>query len=293
MKKNLPNKTSYLLKLLKKNVGKILLATLFFSVVLVFSLFLLRQDQYVYVRLYLTEREESKHWLNFPDSYYYQNVRVGLQEKNELGSPVAEVVDVFRVNTTYQHEPALVLVKVKANLNKSTGVYSFQGQPLMVGEFQRFKIGSLKLQGYVLDVNSEQVAYKEKKYTVRAILDDVGESNRGNIDTKVMGVPREVAQALKKGDLITDSHGNVVAEINTIAFNPAQRTAYTAQGKTTYIDTDLVSGEVELTLRTIELDGVDYWDFVNPMQVNQRLVINFQAAQLPVKIVEIVSVEEV
>jgi hypothetical protein len=278
---------------LKEHMGGIFFVALFLVMVMGFSIYFLRKDTVVYAKLYLTEREESKHWMNYPDSYYYDDLEVGLTEKNELGKEVASIADVYRMNTSYQHEQALATVKILANYNKATGVYSFQGQPLIVGDYQRFKIGSLRLQGYLLSLSTEQKAPKEKEYTIVAELDDVVDSDRGNADTRVVGVQKAIADAVKKGDKIIDSHGNVAAEVMSVNFQPAVRTLFSVQGQTKVVDPAFVSGEVVLKLRTLELDGVDYWDFVNPMQVGQRLSVNLPGVLLPVRILRVDQVSDV
>jgi hypothetical protein len=280
-------------EVLQQRSSTMMFIGLFLLVVGAFSLYFLRKDSFVYAELYLTEREESKHWLNYPDSYYYDDLKVGLAEKNELGKEIATIVDVYRMNTSYQHEQALATVKILANYNKATGVYSFQGQPLIVGDYQRFKVGSLRVQGYLLSLSAEQKTAKEKEYTVTAELDDIADADRGNADTRIVGVHKAIAEAVKVGDKILDSHGNVAAEVISISFKPAVRTLYSSGGKVMVSDPEFAAGEVVLKLRTIELDGVDYWDFVNPMQVGQRLNINLPGVLLPVRILRVEQVSDV
>lgn len=290
MNKLVPKK---ILNTILANQTKIVTGGFFLCVVIFFSLIFLRQDKYVFVRLFLTQREEAKYWSNFPDNFYYRKLQVGLSEKNELGKSIAEVTDVFRTNTTYSNELGIATIKLKANVNKTTGVYSFQGQPLIIGEYQRIRMGSILLQGYLIDISIENEEYKEKVYRVKAIIDDWGESTRGSNDTKVTGVPKEVVMAVENNESVINSHGDVSTRLLNLSYQPAQRVSYTSTGKKTFQDPDLYEGEVELELRTIEIDGTDYWDFVVPMQVGQRFTINFKNTQLPVKIIKIVSAEDV
>lgn len=290
MNKSVPKK---ILNTILANQTKVVTSGFFLCVVIFFSLLFLRQDKYVFVRLFLTQREEAKYWSNFPDNFYYRKLAIGLTEKNELGKSIAEITDVFRTNTSYTNELGIATIKLKANANKTTGVYSFQGQPLIIGEYQRIRMGSILLQGYLIDVSIEMPEYNEKIFHVKAIIDDPAESSRGSSDTKIVGVPKDVVMALEKNESVINSHGDVSTRLLNLSYQPAQRVSYTSTGKITFQDPDLFAGEAELELRTIEIDGTDYWDFVVPMQVGQRFTINFKNTQLPVKIIEIISAKDV
>ncbi len=273
--------------------AKIITGGIFLFVVLLFSLFLLRKDKYVFITLYLTEREEAKYWMNYPDKFYYNQLKVGTTEKNELGLPIAEIVDVLRTGTSYTHEQGLITLKLKANYNSVTQVYSFRGQPLTLGEYERIKVGPLLVQGYLIDLSTEKFGYKEKVYRVQAMIDDPSESARGSNDTKVVGAPKEIVEALQQNESVINSHGNVSTRLISLTYQPAIRVSYSSAGKKLFQDPDLYEGEAELELRTIEIDGTDYWDFVVPIQIGQRLTINFKKTQLPVKITDIISVKDV
>ena len=281
--KNKKNLVEYLPKLF---------TLLFFCLAIIaFSVFFLRKDTFIDVRIFVTEREEAKYWLNYPDGFSMNNIQVGMSYKNELGQELARISNVYRINTSYQHEIALVTLHLKATYNNKTQSYSFQGQPLVVGGYRSIELSGAQISGYVTDVGENLAPLKEKYFVVTGELDDATEATRGLNNTKVKAVNKEILQNISIESTIVDSINRTVVEILDIQTRPAVRVEYMQGTRYSGVDPELISGKITVRLLTQEIDGHDYWNFLFPTQVGQLVELNFDKAILPFRITSIDSVE--
>ena len=276
-----------------KNWKKLGVLGFFFLVTIVAAVFILRSNKDAYIRMFLTEREWVKEWRNYPDHFFIPNVYVGLQDKDGLGQIRAEVVDLIRPVTSYTQEVAVVTVKLKANFNSRTGVYSYRGLPLVVGDYQRLLVGGVRIQGYLMEVGEDLKSYVEKEYTIEVSLEEGDARYLGMENTRLTGVLRETAEKIKVGDLVMDNRGKVIVKILEKNLSTARRSLISQGGKVSYNDDEFVSGRLKVMLRTAEIDGVDYWKFLTPVQVGGRMQLNFKDVIIPIRIVGIEAVENV
>lgn len=280
-------------KNLSENLPKVISVLFFCLAVIAFSLFFLRKDAFIDVRIFITEREEAKYWLNYPDGFSMNNIFVGMSYKNELGQELARISNVYRINTAYQHEIALVTLHLKATFNNKTQSYSFQGQPLVVGGYRSIELSGAQISGYVTDVGENLPPLKEKYYVVSGEFEDEKEATRGINNTKVKAVSKEIIQNVSKESAIVDSLNRIVVEVLDIQTRPAVRVEYMQGTRYSGVDPELISGKITVKLLTQEIDGHDYWNFVLPVQVGQIIDLNFDKAILPFRITSIDSIEDI
>lgn len=268
---------------------KIGVAGFFVLVSFIFLVFFVRKPEYVEVRMFLTQREWTKTWENYPDAFYTQSIELGLKETDEIGRVIAEVVDIKSYKVPYTHNPVLVTVKLRANYTQRTSSYSFQGKPLVVGDYQYIRVGNVRLQGYIVDLASQLEPVEQQKIYVKAQLDDEKETERGYLNSQVFGVPTETANFLKAGKSIVDYGGNPILEILSVVVQPSQRIFYDRSGSYTSVDRNFSTGEVILMLKTDRINGINYWNYTIPVQVGLRTELQFEQAIIPIRITEIVE----
>jgi len=250
-------------------------------------LFFTRSTQTVQVRLFLTEREWAKTWDNYPDYFYAEKIAPGMVEKDELGRVSAKILDITSNNLPYTHNVAIATIELKANYNQRSQTYSFQGQPLLIGDYQRLKIGGVRVQGYLLDVAEELPELEQKSKILTVAIEDLEESDRTLQDSRANGISSETAESLSVGQKIIDQNGQPILEIKEIDIKPAVRTFYSAAGQYQQVDYSLREGKLQVEVTVLSINGIDYWNFTEPLQVGKRTTFNFDSAIVPVRILEV------
>lgn len=267
-------------------------AVLFIVLGVITFLYFTRSTETIEVRLFLTEREWSKTWENYPDNFFMEQLEPGMVEKDELGSVEAEVLDITSNRLPYTHNIALGTFRLKANYNKRTNVYSFQGKPLIIGDYQRLRIGGVRVQGYVMDVAQHIKPIEEKKVFITVSIEDILESDRNIQNSRSNGILKETADALSIGQTIENLSGEAVLEITELELTPATRTFFTPTGQFDQLDYSLRAGTMTVEATVHSINDVDYWNFTEPLQVGRRITFPFEHAAVPVRIIEVRDVSE-
>lgn len=283
MKKNIYN----LYKLFPvSGIGVLLL---FVCLVLFTIFFFTRSTEYVEIRLFLTEREWAKTWENYPDYFYLENISTDLFEKDEIGRIVAEVTEIHTNRLPYTHNTALATVKLRANYNKNTQTYSFQGKPLIIGDYQRLRVGKMRLQGYLIDVGKELDPITTKNVRIIVELDDLQEADRNLTNSRAIGVSNELASFLVEGKTINNFENEPILRIDSVSLSPGERKIFDNSGIYTISDDSLISGVMQLSIKADVINGIQYWNFSEPIQLGRRMVLHFDGAIVPVKVIEILE----
>lgn len=270
-------------------IGGFGIVLIFLVLVILSVYFFTRSTEHVEIRMFLTEREWAKTWENYPDYFYIQNLSTDLVEKDELGRTVARVTEIHSNRLPHTHNQALATIELRANYNKKTGIYSFQGKPLIIGDYQRLRVGNMRLQGYILDIGSNLDSLESKHIKVKVSLDDLLEANRNLTSSRAVGVSADLVPFLKVGASILGFENEPILEILDVNLFPGQRTLFERTGAYTVQDDSLVSGSLLLKLEVNTINEIDYWNFTDPIQLGKRINLNFENAIVPVKIVEILD----
>jgi hypothetical protein len=282
-------KKTFLSNLKKIPVNGIGILLLFLGVVLFLIYFFTRSTETIEVRMFLTEREWAKTWDNYPDYFYLENLSTDLIEKDELGRTVARIIEIHSNRLPFTHNRALAKIQLKANYNKNTGVYSFQGKPMIIGDYQRLRIGNMRVQGYLLDIGKELEPIETHEIVIKVIVDDEFEANRNLTNSRAIGINVDTSKFLEVGRTISNFQNEPILEIIEVNLQPGQRTIFDNTGSSRVRDETIVSGEMILKLKVNTINGIRYWNFVEPVQIGRRLEIPFEGAVVPIKIIQILD----
>jgi hypothetical protein len=264
-------------KLIKGSVKRITpldYIILFVTVVflLVFLIYFRRENAFIEIRLKLTDPDVRNMSARSLDEYA-MNFRVGDKEYNELGQVVNEIVRVDSYRTSSQGQVIYLNIRSKALYNPRKKQYSIQGKPVVAGQSFVFVFSPSKAQGIIVDFPgfTSTKDMPLKKLIVRSQLQD---EQRAYSDT--YGVHKYIAQAIKPGDVVTDSNGVVLAKVLSVEVLPANRTIVTNNNTSmTIVDQELKDAFYTLEITAFKYGGRYYlYDYI-PISIGQALPLNF------------------
>jgi hypothetical protein len=208
-------------------IDLIILALVILSV-LFFYLLLIKRGEDVVVRFKVSQVYSLyQSQTDAPNNEYSEFFSIGDTQKDELGSITAEILDIhsFRINQN-QIETYLD-VRVKATLNNRTNKYTLSGKNLIFGETFIFNFSNIHVKLIALETPLSDIKRQEKMSTVEAEL----LYNQPGFED-VMGVMPHIANAIKAGDKMTSSNGEILAEVLSVNISPAKQVINTNNNST-------------------------------------------------------------
>lgn len=265
-------------------------------VLMVMGYFIFRpqsRDVSIVVRL----ADKDMIWLDngSPQSAAIQTIRPGIKEVDAFGRVVAEVTRVSSFDQPVresQYTPkktVYVTLTLRASYSKTKDQYRYQGVVLQAGDWVRFTIQSSIINGLVVQI-PERKTEQRVAVLLKAQMKTEGPFTREPF-AEVTGVDRYIADAIVIGDTVTDSEGNVLAEVVDKAVTPALRVTVDQYGGVHYRQ-DPRKYDVFLTVRVFARkisDELYYLDMVR-LKVNTQIPLFLSRIDIEPRITEIVSV---
>ncbi len=255
----------------------ILLAILFFG----FFFFFYRKAEYVNIQVKVTD-QEVLYARTLPAVWYANQFVVGDVERDALGRVISEIVGIERFNVKSDKKAVYLDIRVRATYDTRAKLYSARGRPLIFGTPARFNFSKVTFDGIVTEFpNSEAQRNLEITNTkVTALL-------RGIIPEETPEEPA-VLKAVKVGDKIYDSNGNILAEVLDLEIRPAERVTQTSWGELLLRYDPLYKDALfTLSIRT-KIFNNEAFIFDNlPLKIGEELPLNFEDVSLFPVIIEI------
>lgn len=259
-----------------------------FSIVLLltFYLFFKREVVYITARFKVTD-ENILYAKTSPNNEFTTSFQVGDTERDELGRVASEIVSVESYKTNPEEHIVYLDIKLKAVYNPRTRQYSVRGKNILFGESLTFSLTKVHFKAVVVDFpgfrNAQAITLK--KTIVKAQL---RWDNRYYSD--VYGVPDFVASAVKKGDTVKNSKGEVLVRILDVDIQPAKRLVVNNAGQSFLVeDPYLKDVYYTIELATKEIDGKTYMFDYRPVLINNVIPINMNTVSVWPNIIEIVQ----
>ncbi len=280
-----------------RNMGLVhYLGALAALLLLVFGYFLLAphtQEVSVVIRL----ADKDMIWLDngSPRSVSVESIRPGIKETDAFGRVSAEVVRVssfdqpVRESQYIQKKTVYVTLRLRASYNEKKDQYRYQGTVLQMGDWVRFTVQSSIINGLVMQIPSRN-DQQQTPVLLNAQLKTEGPFTHEPF-SETTGVDRYIADAITVGDKVTDSEGNVLAEVLEKTVNPATRITIDQYG-VVHTQQDMRKYDVTLSLRVTARrigDELYYLDLVR-LKVNAPLPLFLSKIDIEPRITEIVSV---
>jgi hypothetical protein len=228
-----------------------------------FFVFFHRKAEFVNIRVSVTDRDVLYAQVK-PKSWYAGQFQVGDVEKDTIGQPIAEIVNVETFNVTAEEKAVYLDIKVKATYDSRTQQYSSRGRVLNFGAPMRFNFSKVTFDGIVTDFpGSDTDKNVQKGQTV--------------FEGIVRAIEPSLAASIKKGDQVVDSNQHVLAEVTNVEVRPAEKVTPTAQGELLlkkdplYKDV-LITVRVETKFFAHELYAFDFF----PVKIGQKIPLNFK-----------------
>lgn len=200
----------------------IILGVIFVIVTLGIFLFLYRKNEYVNIRVKITDQDVLYANTN-PQSWYANRFDIGDTEKDELGRVTAEIIGVQTFDTTESTKAVYLDIKIKAVYDRRTQTYSAKGTTLVFGSTIRFYFSKVSFNALITEspgtLNQKGLIIEDRIITVL----ERGPSLIEPIEPKVL-------EKIRKGDTVMDSNGNVLARVANITLRSGQRVTQNDSG---------------------------------------------------------------
>ncbi len=253
---------------------------------IIFYLVFKRQTVFITVRAKITE-DNLIAAKSSPRDEFAIGFVVGDTEKDELGRMVSEIVNVESYKISPNEQVVYLDVKLKATYNPRKHIYSTKGKDILFGESFTFAFSKARFKGIIVDLPglSEALHITNKKTVVKAQIRD--ESRQFS---DVYGVPKYLADAVKEGDTVVDTKGNILAKMLEVKAVAAKRIVVTGSGQSITIDdTDLKDVYYTIELSTKEVNGKIYMFDYKPVLIGETIPLYTRHAALWPTITDIIE----
>lgn len=266
----------------------------FFFILLLSFLFLIRRSQDITITVRLLNTNSPPALYNFPRQLLTENIKKGLKQKGELGTTVAEVIDVYKYPSNDVNQDTFVTLKINSVYNRLTGQYSFDNLPLLLGDYRTFQLQDVAFSGVIVDINTTGIPRQQKRFLVTGILDPI---NNNDLTTNQQMIPfngvsadgirNYLADQVQPGLKITDTNGQVAAEIASVEKTPGKINL--VQNGSYISVNDPNSTRVELTLNLIADKVGDGYFFQKEQSLNvgSNIFLSFSNVKLLLTITSI------
>ena len=180
--------------------------------------FFLRKASYVTIDLRVTqsdilaEKEELPLW-------YLENLKPGMVQNDVFGRTTIKIEDVFSYRTGTTKRLYIVKLKLRSVYDGKTGVYSYDGSPIMLGSYQTFKVGQVVIRGVVQGFGENEIR-EHKMVTIEGLAAPDGGDAANTITD---GIQNYISEMIKDGLQMKDSRGNVIATVKNVKKKSATR----------------------------------------------------------------------
>lgn len=271
---------------ISKSVSRLDLVILFVCIasILVFYIAFKRNVVFITARFKVTD-DNALYANTLPGNEYATSFVEGDTEKDELGRTVSEIIDVETYKVKENQAVVYLDIKMKAVYNPRKKQYTVRGKTLSFGESFTFTLSKVKFKGLVVDFPGFRDTQNMKKITMKVIA-QLRDPSRFFSDT--YGVPLYIANAVKRGDVVTDSKGNVLLTVLDVLIKPAKRIITNTQTVQT-LDPELKDVYYTIELPAVQIRGQNYMFNYFPVLIGSFLPINLPSVSISPTIIEILE----
>lgn len=265
--------------------------------VLVFAVIFFRRSTHVIVTVKVGEDSSFyQSWLTgWPywndtsgsKTWFAELFHVGLTEKDGLGKPRAEVLNVYSYDKLPTRKTVYLTLKLNVVYNRVSKTHTYKGVPVLVGSKIKLNLDRIYTEGLITEVEGTLGSQGREKIVVEAQL---REENATFLE--MAGTKNYVADAIHVGDEVLDSNGAVIIRVVDKKVTPAQRTVVDGEGKV-LLGSDPVRKDVYLTLEidVLNLDNKYFLLDDVPVLVDKIVPINTKTYSVFPVVTKFVSVE--
>lgn len=271
-----------------------ILGILIFFFILLFSVFFfLRRPDYVTLTVRLLERNDPDFYFNRPRPWYVENIEIGLKETDQIGRTVVEVIDVERYPSGNLYHDVYATVVVRSIFNKKTKQHSYNGLPLLIGDFRTFKLEDLLLSGVIVDINTDDKLREKKKFIVNGYLDPINYASTSSEteSIKIDGIKNYLADEVIPGLEIVDNKGEILVKLVSVNKSAGTISFPSGSSYVSVSDPDRTLVEVTFEIVTEKISDNYYYQKEKSLTVGDSIVLTFDDIRIQPTITSVTEIE--
>lgn len=148
--------------------------SIFFALLAIAFFFFLRRTEYITVRLRISQSDELRNNLtSFMTPLWYANVlRPGMEDTNFFGRSIIKIDRIIPGFPEDNEQKTYIDLRIQALYSRQTKQYSYNGIPLLIGSYQRFRVNGIQVPGVIHAIGSLGITnYPQKRFVLRGFLD--------------------------------------------------------------------------------------------------------------------------
>lgn len=270
----------------------------FFLILVIASFFFLRSPEYVTITIRLFERDAPDFEFNRPRQWFVENVQKGLKEKDQLGRTVVEILDIYRYPSSIVKQDVFATLKVRSIYNQRTGQYSYNGLPLLIGEYRSFRLQNLLLSGVIVNMDTNERPRENKRFLVTGFLDPIDHDGRAPEERVAIvdeinadGVDNFLAEKIVPGLTMFDNQGAVIAEIKSVNKRLGKISFVQGGRYVAVIDPDSKHVEITVEVLTEKIGDDYYFQKEQALTVGEKIFLTFDNLRLRPTVTSVKEVE--
>lgn len=222
---------------MNKILKKLRKLTLFDKLILFIALFVgllflyvfFRKQTFIDVTVKVGENDiQYSDWQNQTGtrSWFSELFYVGMKEKDGLGRVSSEVTNLWSYDTLLARKAMYIDLKLKVVYSKSSNQYTYKGSPVLVGYPIKLNLDKVYVQGIITNIKGLKDPRTYETLTIKAKL-----SEENAVYSETSGVKEYLANAIKVGDVMRDSRGQVMLTIVGKTVENAKKVVTTSDGR--------------------------------------------------------------
>jgi hypothetical protein len=179
-------------------------------------------------------------------------------------------------------------IKLLTTLDKKSGIYSYEGVPLLIGSYQNLKIKNIFLRGVIHRVEDKDWQPERKTYVVEGFLNAAATANQDPYvaETMTNSIQNYLADKIVKGLKITDSDGTVLAEVLEVKKEVAYRRFIYQNRLVDVPDNERKKVTLKVKVTTEKYGDVFLYRNDMPLKINDNLYLDFWDFGVPMTITD-------
>lgn len=246
--------------------------------------FLLKHSGHIQVVIKITSRnilyaDES------PPSWFSEYFHEGMQARDSLGRQTAVITKIYRYDSSEKEKALYLTLDLKADYNQGTRQFSYHGTPVLIGAPLKIELENILVDGLVTYISGVEDNHQRRELITEAQLFDYQ-----TVFPETTGVPEYLANTINSGDKISDSLGNIAAEVVEKKVDPAKKIVIDNNGFL-YVRNDPLKKDVYLTIKlhVKEINGEYYLFDDIRVRVGQILPLHFKTTTIYPTVTKIIN----
>jgi len=250
--------------------------------------FFLRRSVYINVVLRVAQNDSLQTYYSLP-MWYLENLKPGMEQKDLLGRPVISIVKNFSYSSNSSDKVVYLTLKLLTTFDKKSGIYSYEGVPLLVGSYQNLKIKGISIRGVVHRIENKDYKPEKKMYLIEGYINPAIVENQDPYTAETMtdGVQNYLADKVVKGLKILDSDGTVIAEILEVRKEVAYRKFIYNNQLVEVPDNERKKVRLKAKIETERYGDVFLFRNEMSLKINHNVYLSFSDFDLPVTITDV------